>query len=107
MVKRSRLRALMIPLSLYAVSASVGAFFVWHAVHGDRGLRVKNEHQAEIQALRKELADLKTERERWTKRVALVTGSSIDRDILDEEARGLLGRVAQQDLVIMLPRASR
>ena len=40
-------------------------------------------------------------------RVALVTGSSIDRDILDEEARGLLGRVAQQDLVIMLPRASR
>jgi pyruvate dehydrogenase E1 component alpha subunit len=84
MVKRSRLRALMIPLSLYAVSASVGAFFVWHAVHGDRGLRVKNEHQAEIQALRKELADLKTERERWTKRVALV----LSRDAADPPLRG-------------------
>lgn len=105
MVRRSRLRALVIPLSLYAVSAGVGAFFVWHAVHGDRGLRVKNEHQAEIQALRKELADLKLERERWTKRIALVAGGAIDRDILDEEARNLLGRVSPHDLVIMLPRA--
>lgn len=106
MVVRTRLRAFLFPLTLYCVSAGVGTFFVWHAVHGDRGLKVKIERKGEIAALRKELAELKAERERWIKRVALISGGEIDRDILDEEARTLLGRVSAQDLVIMLPKGA-
>lgn len=104
MVVRTRLRALLFPLTLYCVSAGVGTFFVWHAVNGDRGLKVKIERKAEIAALRKELIQLKAERERWSKRLALISGGEIDRDILDEEARNLLGRVSPQDLVILLPK---
>ena len=107
MVIRKRIRAFAIPISLYAVSASVGAFFVWHAVHGDRGLKVKVEQQAKIQALRQELADLKSERERWTKRIALISGPDIDRDLLDEAARTMLGRVGAPELVIFLPKAQQ
>jgi cell division protein FtsB len=107
MVIRSRLRATIFPLILYCVSASVGGYFVWHAVNGQRGLKAKTEYKRQMTELRSELDGLKKDRKAWQHRVELVHGDVIDRDLLDEETRKLLGRVTKQELVILLPNADK
>lgn len=103
MVIRTRLRAVLIPLALYAVSASVTAYFVWHAVNGGRGLRIKDEYRLKISALDATLASVQAERAQLEQRVEMMRSDTVDRDLLEEEARTVLGRVRQSELVIFLP----
>jgi len=103
MVVRTRLRALLIPLALYAVSASVTFYFVWSAVNGGRGLRAKEEYRAEMNRLDTRLAALQKERAHLTRRVTMMSSNSLDRDLLEEEARIVLGRVRKSELVVFLP----
>jgi len=103
MVVRKRLRAVLYPLALYCASSAISGYFIWHAVNGERGLRTKDEYEHKIASLRDELGALKVEHASWIHRIALLSGREIDRDILDEETRALLGRVHHNDLVIFLP----
>ncbi|QBR69957.1 septation inhibitor protein [Beijerinckiaceae bacterium] len=107
MVIYRRVRATLYPLLLYFISGSVGGYFVWHAVNGERGLKTKDEYEHKIATLREELQVLKSEHELWTHRNELLSGRAIDRDLLDEEARALLGRVSRNDLVVFLPKPPR
>ncbi len=103
MVIRRRWRAIVFPLILYAVSGSVTSYFVWHAVNGSRGLKTQDEYQAKMEELARELEDLRTERAGWERRVAMLRAEAVDRDLLEEQTRAMLGRVSKSDLVIMLP----
>ncbi len=107
MVIRRRLRAITFPLLLYCVSSAIGGYFIWHAVNGQRGLHTKDEYERQISLLRSELSDLDAEKARWAHRIALMKGEEIDRDLLEEEARALLGRIHKNDLVIYLPNAPK
>lgn len=102
MVVKKRLRAVLIPLLLYAVSGSAAAYFVWSAQNGPRGLKTKAEYKRLTDELQTELADMRSEKERWKLRVQLLTPPSIDRDILDEETRALLNKVDKRDVVVFL-----
>ena len=104
MVIRVRLRAFLIPLVLYAVSGSVTSYFVWHALHGERGLQTRQEYRQQIGKLSAELAALRSERQGWQHRVDMMRSASVDKDLLEEEARTVLDRVHRNDLVIFLPR---
>jgi hypothetical protein len=53
------------------------------------------------------LDGLKLEHVSWDHRIALISGREIDRDLLDEEARTLLGRANRNDLVVFLPRTQK
>ena len=99
MVIRRRWRAIVIPLILYAVSGSVTSYFVWHANNGERGLKTKDENQLQLQALSEELAALQSDRKAWQRRVDMMQAETIDRDLLDEEDRIILGRIGKTDLV--------
>lgn len=103
MVTRRRVRAILYPLCLYCVSGAVAGYFIWHAVNGERGLKTKDEYEQRIAALREQLRGIKEERAGWDRKIALMKGEAIDRDLLDDEARALLGRVDKNDLVILLP----
>jgi cell division protein FtsB len=103
MVVRTRLRAVLIPLALYAVSASVTTYFVWHAVNGGRGLRAKDEYRVKIAQLNDKLASVLAERTLLERRVEMMRSDAVDRDLLEEEARTVLGRVRKSELVIFLP----
>ncbi|MBO0734378.1 MAG: septum formation initiator family protein [Methylocapsa sp.] len=103
MVKYKRVRATLLPLALYAISASIGAYFVWQALNGERGLKTKEEYEHKIAGLLGELDGLRAERGMWEHRIALLSGRVIDRDLLEEEARAVLGRVHRNDLVVLLP----
>ncbi|PVE23507.1 septation inhibitor protein [Microvirga sp. KLBC 81] len=101
MVIRRRLRRFLIPLMLYSVSAAVAAYFVHHAHSGARGIEAQQQYEAEVAELNKELGTLKTERTNWERRIALLRSDQIDRDLLEERARVMLGRVHRNDLVII------
>ncbi len=100
MVVRTRLRRILLPLALYCVSGGVGSFFVWHAVNGDRGLKVSDEYEKSIAMLEKQRAAKTAERIEWQHRIDLLRGETIDRDLLEEEARTTLDRVGKDDLVV-------
>lgn len=103
MVVRTRLRAIAIPLVLYTISGSVAAYFIWHALNGERGLKASVEYTRQIAELEQERAGLRAERTHWQHRIGLIRGNEIDRDLLEEEARRILGRANAKELVVLLP----
>jgi len=107
MVIRRRLRAFLFPLALYCVSGSIGAFFVWHASNGERGLKMNDEYEQKIAVLGEELKQLRAERARWSHKIDLMRGKMIDRDLLDEQARHLLGTAQKNELVIFVSNAPK
>lgn len=102
MVHRRRFYAILFPLALYAVSASASTYFIWHAWNGNRGMKAKVEYRAQAKILRAELAELKAEKSGLEHRIAMMRAESVERDILEEEARRQLGRVHRNDVVIFL-----
>lgn len=107
MVIRRRLRAVLIPLALYAVSGSAGSYFVWHAYNGNRGLKAKEEYRHKIEELNVQLRILQDEREGWERRVSMMAAETIDGDLLEEQARVTLGRVRKDELILFTKKASR
>ena len=101
MVVRKRARKILIPLALYSVSGLVVGYFVHHANTGARGLDAKRQLKIQERDVAAELDSLKSERAEWERRIALLRSDQIDRDLLEERARSLLGRVHRNDLVII------
>lgn len=103
MVIRTRIRAIVFPLALYAFSGGVTSYFVWHAANGERGAKTKAAYKEQIRALEGELADLRAQREAMEIQVRQFQTDSVDRDLLDEEAHRVLGRAHRNELVVTLP----
>ncbi len=97
------LRSLIVPVTLTGVAGIVAAYFVWHGVNGQRGLKAGEEYEQKLAQLRLDRDVLKLQRMQWESRIALIKGEKIDADILDEEARKSLGRVHKNEVVILLP----
>jgi len=100
MVVRTRLRSIVLPIVLYLVLGVASGYLVWGASNGERGLKAKAAHDAQMAQLQDELAKLRQERARWERRVDAMRSESVDRDLLDEEARAVLDRVGKDDVVI-------
>jgi cell division protein FtsB len=101
MVVKRRLRRFLMPLALYCASGAVVAYFVHHANHGRRGAEARREFKIKAYELNRELELAKVERHEWERRIVLLRSDQIDRDLLEEQARLLLGRVHRNDLVII------
>ena len=107
MVVRTRWRAILYPLVLYAFSGAASTYFVWTALNGDRGLKTKVEYKKQIAALRSDLDGLKAEHQLWDHRISLMRSEAIDRDLLEEQARVKLDYVDPRDVVIFLKAAPK
>ena len=101
MVIRTRFRSIFIPVVLFLLSGASGSYFVWHALNGERGLNAKVAYKARIADLSGELKGLVSTRERMERRAAMMQTDQVERDILEEEARLVLGRVGKTDMVIL------
>ncbi|MEN5083531.1 septum formation initiator family protein [Bosea sp. TWI1241] len=101
MVIRRGVRSLLVALALYLVSGGVVGYFMFHAHHGARGLETLGGLREQIGDMEKELAGLVGERRGWEKRLSLMRDEAVDRDLLDERARDMLGRVHRNDVVVM------
>ena len=108
MIARTRARAVLVPIALYVVLGAASGYLVWGASKGERGLPAKAAYQLKTTQLQVQLAELKSERARWERRVAGMRSESVDRDLLDEEARAVLDRVGKDDIVVLkTPQPSR
>jgi cell division protein FtsB len=104
MVSRRRLKSALTVLGLYAMAALMIGYFWFHAYSGNRGLRARQDIDAQMAELNAELDRLKAERGQWEKRVALLRPDRIDPDMLDERARALLDYAHPHDAVMLLKR---
>lgn len=103
MVVRRRLRSILLPLALYSVSGAVVGYFLHNANIGSRGLAAKQALKIQIYETTREWEAAKAEHGEWDRRVALLKADHVDRDLLEERARILLGRVHKNDLVVIQP----
>jgi cell division protein FtsB len=100
MVVRTRARAILMPLAFYLVLGVASGYLVWGASNGERGRKAREEYAAEMTTLQANFAQLQAQRKSWERRVSSMSSESVDRDLLDEEARAKLDRVGKNDLVI-------
>jgi cell division protein FtsB len=103
MIVRTRIRSLIFNLSLWLIAAGAVAYFGYHSVHGERGLRAHRSFETEIANLNGKLQELVAEREALELRVGQFEPSAVDRDLLDEEARRSLGWMAPNDRILIIP----
>lgn len=98
---RRKLPQVLAPL----FGAATMAYFGYHALQGDRGLIAWWNLRYEIEKANFELAEVTAERQALEHRVGLLRPESLDRDMLEERARIMLGAVHADDLIIPLPGA--
>jgi len=102
MVSRSRLKAILTGIALYAIAAGLIAYFGINAYTGKYGLNARLELDQEIVALTDELARLKSERIKAEQRASLLRSDRVDPDMLDERARYQLNYAHPRDLVRLI-----
>ena len=100
MVKRPRLRSFLTALALYTMAALLIGYFGVNAYTGNHGLKARAEIDAQIAGLIAERDAARAERQRWQRKVALLSRNGIDPDMLEERARALLEWVDPRDLVL-------
>src|SRR6476659_5222119 len=93
-----KLRQVMMPL----VGATLMAYFAYHALQGDRGLIAWWNLRHEIEQTDLTLSEVTAERQALERRVSLLRPDSLDRDMLEERARLMLGFVHPRDRVVPL-----
>ena len=90
------LRGAMLPVLFLAACG----YFLWHGVHGERGLLAKEHRLQVIADARADLERTRGELEAMERRVQGLRGERLDRDQLDERARQLLNMVGRDEIVI-------
>ncbi len=87
------------------LGACLAGYFVYHAVQGDRGILAWMQVNQQIKTAEAELTKTDDDREAMEQRVALLSNSSLDLDMLEERARIMLNFSHPDDLVIFLNQA--
>ena len=89
-------------LIIPAVSALFLAYFGFHAYHGEFGIYSKYQLEARALELTAELATIKAERLEMERRVQLLHDGTLEKDMLDEQARRALNLSHSDEITIML-----
>jgi cell division protein FtsB len=82
------------------------AYFGFHAYHGEYGINSRHKLEAQTADLQAQLAAIKSRREAMEQRVQLLRDGTIEKDMLDEQARDALNLSMPDELTIMLPAKS-
>ncbi len=82
---------------------ALAAFYLgYHVVNGERGLYAYYKQSRTLEAQEKELARLQAKRGELENRVALMSDDSLDSDLLDEQARRLLGVSKESEIILLV-----
>ena len=89
----------ILPTLLFVV---VLAYFSYHAISGDRGVLAYLRLTQQMNQTRAELDIVHSERLKYERNVRLMRSDSLDLDLLDEQARRLLGYAGSDEKVYHL-----
>ncbi|WP_412506746.1 FtsB family cell division protein [Roseovarius sp. SYSU LYC5161] len=97
---KSRNRPAVGALIYFAVAFGLGVYFTFAAVQGDYGLFQRAEIKAETKALRAQLDDLQARVARMENLTRRLSDTYLDLDLLDQQARDVLGLLRADEIVI-------
>jgi len=81
------------------VVALVVFYLGFHVLSGDRGLYALLKENRRVELTRSELTRVKQDREKMEHRVRLLSTNSLDLDMLDQQARAVIGLSKSQEVV--------
>ena len=87
-------------LIYFLLTLMLGLYFTFAAIQGDYGVFKRAEVDAEAAVLAQELAALKVEVARLENLTRRLSDDYLDLDLLDEQARDVLGMVRTDEIVI-------
>ena len=73
----------------------------YHACHGERGLYALVREKRELASLQTDYTTTKLEREKLELRVSHLRDDSLDRDLLDEQMRRMLGVMKKGEVMVL------
>ena len=88
------------PLFFFAIAFAMGLYFTFAAVQGDFGLFRRAEILSESKDLRAQLEQVSSQVARMENLTKRMSDDYLDLDLLDEQARKVLGMVRTDELVI-------
>ena len=71
----------------------------FHAVSGERGVFALFKETRKLEKLQTELTEVKTKHEALERKVRLLSDNSLDLDLLDEQARRVMGMAGKDEIV--------
>jgi len=97
---QSRKRPAIGGIIALVVAFALGLYFTLAAVQGDFGLFRKAQILAEVEALKSEASRLEANLAREANRTRRLSDEFLDLDLLDQQARDILGYVRADEIVI-------
>ncbi|WP_338551035.1 FtsB family cell division protein [Roseovarius phycicola] len=82
------------------IAFGLAAYFAFAAIQGDFGLFRRAEIEAGEQVLREQLAELETQVMRMENLTLRLSDTYLDMDLLDQQARDVLGLLRSDEIVI-------
>lgn len=95
---RARARHVLGPV----IGICVVSYFVYHVIHGDRGLIAWRSLDQRVTLAEIELSQVRVERETMEHRVGLLRPESLDPDMLDEWSRRILNFGHRDETVVFV-----
>jgi len=95
-----RLSIPWVMLAVFAVALMLGLYFTFAAVQGDYGLFRRAEILSDAKKLEVELAVLKNEVDKMSNLTLRMSDEYLDLDLLDEQARDILGQIRSDEVII-------
>ena len=96
----SRRRPAIGMLVIVALATMMGSYFTFAAVRGDHGLFRRAEIAAQAETLRAELDRLQADVARMENLTRRLSDDYLDLDLLDQQAREVLGLMRSDEIVI-------
>ncbi|WP_101067981.1 FtsB family cell division protein [Roseovarius salinarum] len=96
----SRNRPAVGPIIYVAIVFGLGLYFTFAAVQGDYGLFRRAEIEADRKALESQLAEIEARVARMENLTKRLSDDYLDLDLLDQQARDVLGLIRADEIVI-------
>jgi len=91
-------------LIMPAMATVVLGYFGFHAYHGEYGIYAKYEYEARAVELTRQLDEVRARRIETERRVQLLHDGTLDKDMLDEQARRALNLSRADEVTIIRDR---
>ena len=88
------------PLAVTFVSLTLSAYFVFSAIQGDYGILRRAAYQAEADELQQKLSTVQRSISQLENKTLRLSDHYLDLDLLDQQARDVLGFIRPDEIVI-------
>ena len=88
------------PLAVTFVSLTLAAYFIFSAIQGDYGILRRAAYQAEADELQRKLSTVQRSISQLENKTLRLSDHYLDLDLLDQQARDILGFIRPDEIVI-------